>query len=289
ESQPDTDRPQTATERLIWAQGSPATLRAVSTTIRGVRLNLAAAICWENYMPLLRQALYAQNINLYLAPTADGRDTWLPLMRAIACEGRCFVVSSNMAVRPPASSSSSPSVSAGRRDGSDGNDDDDAYLRARRRNSCLTEEGFEIALPEKHKPVNGHPATTTDSPSRRRRRKSVIVEDGNEIVLPGDDDDNAPVNGANGTRSASASAAIKTAAAKPAADWVSRGGSSIVGPFGDVLAGPQWEDDEGLIYADVDFDDCIRGRLDIDVGGSYSRNDSFRFSVDGLDLDPLPY
>ncbi len=50
-----------------------------------------------------------------------------------------------------------------------------------------------------------------------------------------------------------------------------RGGSSIVSPFGDVLAGPQWEDDEGLIYADVDFEDCIRGRLDLDVGGSYAR------------------
>ncbi|TQN70849.1 Nitrilase [Colletotrichum shisoi] len=276
----------TATERLIWAQGSPATLRAVSTTIRGVRLNLAAAICWENYMPLLRQALYAQNINLYLAPTADGRDTWLPLMRTIACEGRCFVVSSNMAVRPPASSS----ASAVQRDSSDDQPDADAYPRARR-NSCFAEEGFEIALPEKHKPVNRTPATTTDSP--RRRRKSVIVEDGNEIVLPGDaddddDDDNAPTNGANGANGTRSSAAIKTAV-KPAADWVSRGGSSIVGPFGDVLAGPQWEDDEGLIYADVDFDDCIRGRLDIDVGGSYSRNDSFKFSVDGLDLDPLPY
>ncbi|KAK1967665.1 carbon-nitrogen hydrolase [Colletotrichum sublineola] len=227
----------TATERLIWAQGSPATLRAVSTTIKGVRVNLAAAICWENYMPLLRQALYAQNVNLYLAPTADGRDTWLPLMRTIACEGRCFVVSSNMAVRPLASSSTSTSPSAG-------------------------------------------------APSRRRR-KSVIIEDGNEIVLPGkcDDEPPLPADAHNDDGSSSGS----TNGTKASADWVSRGGSCIVGPFGDVLAGPQWEDDEGIIYADVDFDDCVRGRLDIDVGGSYSRNDSFNFSVDGLDLDPLPY
>ncbi len=60
-------------------------------------------------------------------------------------------------------------------------------------------------------------------------------------------------------------------------------------PMGDVIAGPQWEDNEGLIYADVDFRDCIKGRLDFDAAGSYSRNDSFNFSVNGLDLDPLPY
>jgi nitrilase len=56
-----------------------------------------------------------------------------------------------------------------------------------------------------------------------------------------------------------------------------------------VLAGPQWEDDAGLIYADVDFSDCIRGRLDLDTAGSYSRNDSFKLEVRGLDLTPLPY
>ncbi|KXH48271.1 carbon-nitrogen hydrolase [Colletotrichum nymphaeae SA-01] len=244
----------TATERLIWAQGSPATLRAVSTTIKGVRINLAAAICWESYMPLLRQSLYAQNINLYLAPTADGRDTWLPLMRTVACEGRCFVVSSNMAARPlttAASTSTSATTAAAAVDNDSGIEDaPDAqiYPTRARRNSCLT-------------------------------------EDGNDIALPGTSNGTS-TNGTNKT------ATKVTTSSKPALeskDWVSRGGSSIVGPFGDVLAGPQWEDDEGIIYADVDFEDCIRGRLDIDVGGSYSRNDSFKFSVEGLDLDPLPY
>ncbi|KAJ0300416.1 hypothetical protein COL5a_006689 [Colletotrichum fioriniae] len=239
----------TATERLIWAQGSPATLRAVSTTIKGVRINLAAAICWESYMPLLRQSLYAQNINLYLAPTADGRDTWLPLMRTVACEGRCFVVSSNMAARPLTVASSSATTTAAAAAAVD------------------NDSGIEDAPDAQIYPT-------------RARRNSCLTEDGNEIALPGT---------SNGTNKTTAKVTSSSKPALESKDWVSRGGSSIVGPFGDVLAGPQWEDDEGIIYADVDFEDCIRGRLDIDVGGSYSRNDSFKFSVEGLDLDPLPY
>ncbi|KAF5676645.1 nitrilase [Fusarium heterosporum] len=239
----------TGSERLIWAQGSPSTLRAVTTTIRGIRINLAAAICWENYMPLLRQSLYAQNINLYLAPTADNREAWLGLMRTVGVEGRCFVVSSNMCV--PKDSAQTNGHSRPTRE---------------RRGSCLTEEGFEIALPK--------------SPTHRRR-KSVFDEDGNEIVLGCEDDGKAPA-----TRPQPIS---ETAATTSKAEFSSRGGSSIISPFGDVLAGPQWEDPDGLLYADVDFRDCIRGRLDLDAAGSYSRNDAFNFSVEGLNLDPLPY
>ena len=62
----------------------------------------------------------------------------------------------------------------------------------------------------------------------------------------------------------------------------------IVSPLGEVLAGPVWEQEDELLVADVDFDDCERGRLDFDSGGSYSRMDSFKLSVEGLDLNPPP-
>lgn len=185
----------TGSERLIWAQGSPKTLKAVTTVIKGVKLTLAAAICWENFMPLLRQTLYSQNVNLYLAPTADARDTWLPLMRTAAFEGRAFVLSANQ---------------------------------------CVTRQNLPSWIAE---------TATKSSPD--------------------------PVT--NQT------------------EFMCRGGSCIVSPLGEVLAGPLWEvEDGGILSIDADFDDCERGRLDLDVAGSYSRSDSFKFSVEGLDLAPPP-
>jgi nitrilase len=174
----------TGSERLVWGQGHPRTLRAISTTIKGVNLTIGVAICWENYMPLLRQALYQQNVNLFLAPTADGRPTWLPLMQTIGFEGRTFVVSANQAVQ-------------------------------------------DSQLPQ-------------------------WIENDRE------------------------------------GKFVSGGGSCIVSPFGKVLSGPSWDKDGDLLIVEADFEDCERGRLDLDVAGSYSRNDSFNLAVTGLDMSTPP-
>ena len=120
-------------------------------------------------MPLLRQSLYSQNVNLYLAPTADNRDAWQALMRTVACEGRCFVLSANQCIRK------------------------------------------------------------RDQPAWIYGEKSQSE------------------------------------------DFVTKGGSCIVSPLGDVLEGPSWDNDDDMLISAVDFDDCVRGRLDLDVAGSYSR------------------
>ena len=63
--------------------------------VRHAARQIGAVICWENYLPLMRAAMYAKGIELYCAPTADGRDSWIASMRHIAVEGRCFVLSCN--------------------------------------------------------------------------------------------------------------------------------------------------------------------------------------------------
>jgi nitrilase len=85
----------TGSERLVWGFGDGSTLPVLDTEVGRV----GAVICWENYMPLLRAAMYAKGIEIYCAPTADGRDTWLPTVQHIAQEGRCFVLSSNQFAR----------------------------------------------------------------------------------------------------------------------------------------------------------------------------------------------
>ncbi|MEV5593685.1 carbon-nitrogen hydrolase family protein [Streptomyces sp. NPDC052496] len=78
----------TAAERLIWGLGDGSTMPVVETG----RARLGAAICWENYMPLFRTAMYAKNVGIWCAPTVDDRESWQATMRHVAVEGRCFVL-----------------------------------------------------------------------------------------------------------------------------------------------------------------------------------------------------
>ncbi|KAJ5606562.1 Carbon-nitrogen hydrolase [Penicillium lagena] len=257
----------TGSERLIWAQGSPSTLRAVTTTLNGIPLTLASAICWENYMPLLRQSLYSQNVNIYLAPTADARDTWLPLMRTVGAEGRCFVLSANQCVRQ----------------------------------GELPSWVCSVADPEDRAQVEAEKKAQPQAQAGGRKMSVTTAEGPHEIVWP---------QGQSGGQERDQSVG-RTASS----DYICRGGSCIISPLGDVLAGPLWEvctDDsadspeaaitaspgvpaqdavaagDGLAIAKIDLDDCERGRLDLDVAGSYSRSDAFKLSVEGLDLAPPP-
>lgn len=156
----------TGSERLIWGEGDGSDLTVADTAIG----RIGGLICWENYMPLARMTLYEQGIQIYLAPTADARDTWEASMVHIACEGRCFVLSCNQFV------------------------------------------------------------TKTDYPSQYQTEL------------------------------------------KDWPDIMSRGGSMIVSPLGQVLAGPLY-DQEGILYADLDLGECIRGKMDFDVVGHYQRPD----------------
>ncbi|TCK44653.1 nitrilase [Paraburkholderia sp. BL8N3] len=85
----------TGAERLVWGFGDGSTIPVVPTPLG----RLGTAICWENYMPLYRTALYGKGVEIYCAPTADPRDGWLASMQHIALEGRCFVLSCNQFAR----------------------------------------------------------------------------------------------------------------------------------------------------------------------------------------------
>ena len=78
----------TGGERLVWGMGDGSTLKVVDSGFG----RLGGLICWENYMPLARAALYAQGIDVYLAPTWDNSEVWVPTLRHIAKEGRTYVV-----------------------------------------------------------------------------------------------------------------------------------------------------------------------------------------------------
>lgn len=80
----------TAAERLCWGFGDGSTMDTVPTPWGP----MGAVICWENYMPMLRMAMYNKGIAIYCTPTADDRDSWVSTAQHIALEGRCFVLSS---------------------------------------------------------------------------------------------------------------------------------------------------------------------------------------------------
>ncbi|WML27248.1 carbon-nitrogen hydrolase family protein [Neobacillus sp. OS1-33] len=84
----------TAAERIVWGEGDGSTLPVFDTPYG----KIGALICWENYMPLARAAMYAQGVQLYITPTADARESWQSTIRHIAMEGRCFVLSCNQYV-----------------------------------------------------------------------------------------------------------------------------------------------------------------------------------------------
>jgi nitrilase len=81
----------TAAERIIWGEGKGDDLNVLDTSLG----KIGGLVCWENYMPLARTALYEQGIEIYLAPTADCRSNWQATLLHIAAEGRCFVLGCN--------------------------------------------------------------------------------------------------------------------------------------------------------------------------------------------------
>ena len=170
----------TGSERLIWGEGDGSTLPVIPTEFG----NIGGLICWENYMPLARMAMDAQGVEIYLAPTADSRDSWQSTMRHIACEGRCYVLGCNQFV-----------------------------------SKNMYPPGLE---------------------------------------------------------------SIEELADQPKV--MCRGGSVIVAPDGDVLAGPLW-DREGILYADLDRQEVTRAKVDLDVAGHYARPDIFQLRVN---FDPQP-
>jgi len=171
----------TGCERLIWGFGDGSTM-PVFDTPHG---RLGSVICWENYMPLMRAAMYAKGVEIWCAPTADSRDSWIASMQHIAIEGRCFVLSCNQFTR------------------------------------------------RSDYPAD-FPCTLGDDP------QTII----------------------------------------------SRGGSCIVNPFGEIIAGPNFEG-EAILLATIDRAQILRGKFDFDATGHYARPDVFKLIVDERRKPPV--
>ena len=174
----------TAGERYLWGEGDGSTMPVFATEFGRV----GGLICWENYMPLARMAMYAKGLDLYLAPTADSRDTWPATLQHIACEGRCFVLSCCQYV---------------------------------------TKDMYPADL-EVREELEGLPQV------------------------------------------------------------LSRGGSMIVAPMGQVLAGPLYGQ-EGILTADLDMNLIPQSRFDFDVVGHYARPDVFRLVVNEQPQPPVQF
>lgn len=170
----------TGSERLLWGQGDGSTLTVIDTPFG----RMGGLICWENFMPLARMAMYAKGIDIYIAPTADARDTWQATIRHIACEGRCYVISCNQ---------------------------------------FATKASYPADL--------------------------ACYED-----------------------------------VKEDADILSRGGSAIVGPLGEYVAQPLYNQ-EGILMAELDLSQVAQSRFDFDVAGHYSRPDVFQLIVNDKKQD----
>ena len=166
----------TGGERLVWGMGDGSTLTVTDTGFG----RLGGLICWENYMPLARAALYAQGVDIYLAPTWDNSDVWVPTLRHIAKEGRTYVIGVT---------------------------------------SCIRATDLPAGLPGRAELYGG------------------------------------------------------------AEDWLSRGNTAIIGPGGEVLAGPL-TGEEGIVCAEIDAGAARASRQQFDPVGHYSRPDVFRLHVD---------
>lgn len=82
-------------ERMVWGFGDASGLRAVDTPVG----RIGTLLCWENYMPLARFALYAQGIDIHIAPTYDSGEGWTGTLQHIAREGGCWVIGAGVALR----------------------------------------------------------------------------------------------------------------------------------------------------------------------------------------------
>jgi nitrilase len=170
----------TGAERLIWGEGDGSGLTVLDTELGKV----GGLICWENYMPLARMAMYQQGVEIYLAPTADSRDSWQATLRHIACEGRCFVLGCNQYV---------------------------------------TKSMYPAELQPQ----------LADQP-----------------------------------------------------EMMCRGGSAIVSPLGEMLAGPIY-DQEGILYAELNLVEVAQGKFDLDVVGHYARPDVLQLLINQGSAPPV--